>query len=1804
MGRVYLAEDLLEDRQQVALKLYPRGTHADLLRREFLALRGLRHPSIARAFHLGASESDGAAFFTMEYVAGKPLDRYLLETPDREGTGEPQRSRLHAGLDLFLQAASACRHLHERGLVHLDLKPANMLVVEIGKAGGAAGSPGRPLLILIDFGLIRAPGSESGGPRRGTVPFMAPELFDGRTADPRTDVYALGVTFYLALTGRYPFEGGTVDEWADAHRTAAPAAAPEIPRPLERVLQRALAKDPARRFAGGSELTQALFSTRRELGRRGRPWQPAAVEPEMVGRRSEIEAFERWLQGERRTQPLLLVAGAEGMGKSRLLSEMETRLETAKMGVVWARGREEEPLLGDLVRRAALLFPRRFATHRDSVGARVLRYCADLPPRDGGTRRLVAMIGAEEARRIAVRVAVERLRALLREEPVFILIDDLDRSSAEGRELVVELGAALAASGGEKDAPEIRGGIIASARALREGLQEIRSLCEKRGARAAWLSLGPLSPADSRRLLLLAAGEGAPGTSRWFGLRRASGGNPLHLLEELRASGTGPGPRSAASGRRRRLRERLSELTGLAREVALLLAVSGRPLPLETLSRAAGASGEETAHAVRELSFAGILERGPGRGVRFLHGSMAGAAAELVPTADRAPLHRRLAVALESARRSSPSAESRFELAHHLFEAGEEDRAVALTLTLAAGEEPVARDDPRAREVLERAARARGIGERERRRMLEALGDRLDRFGRFAESLRVHSELSGLRGLEPVERARYLRKLAAACHRAGDSHRAERLLRESIRLVSAGPPPARRAEVWRERLASFAELALLYHFRQDVTRARECAARGLETFRSWSAFRARSKGDLEPAPIVQRAIDLHAIAGQIAIRALALDEAAKVLEAGLRLARSEGARLNAALLLNNLGLARHLQSRFGEALASFRGAERTAVDTGDGAALASIRSNVAQIHAKLGRFTRALGELGRLAGEPAVRQSPRMRLGLSYSEALVLGLLGDPAADWSGVRALAGRIGDGFLQGFAAVYQAESEIVRGNWSRALDALRGARGAAPGRIAEARRARIESALGRYGKSEAASLRYRRAKGVLPDLAGAWDRLQLGQALADRALFAGALRELLAAARFFRARRIRPGEIEAALLLADLELRWAALSGSGSGSHLRAAQRWIDRALSLRVEEPAGRTARFRALRGSLLAARLEMRRALRGESSARALANARDLLASAGGDPRLGELFDLSLQVEALQAALARLSGEGDAQAAMKRLEEARDRYLRRLEPADRRAHSGLDLFERLGLPELSAKRPGQGPPWAWEALRAALGALARGDGGAEDAERAAREALEAAGRRLRASALIVVAAGRGGRALVRLSWPAEAGRSTLPAELKSRRFVPPPLPLERRGKKETVLWCPLRAAGEPSAALAAIFRQKERAETAPVLDFLSLLADALSAAGTARSLPTGPRALEPPPSAKDREPATQAIATRTRTLDLFERPRAEGLIGRSAVVRELAELIRAAAYSDLTVLITGESGSGKEVVARAIHRAGPRSQGPFVFQNCAAIPAGLLEADLFGYERGAFTGADRTRSGFITRARGGTFLFDEIGDADSAIQAKVLRVIEEKAVRPVGARQSIPIDVRFLAVSQRDLDVMVSREEFRRDLFYRLAGLRIHVPPLRERIEDLKPLLEHFLRRILGEEARIAPRALSRLEAHAWPGNVRELETVARRLALSMEDQSRTVRLADVEDALATGRPPPSEGQLPVRLLRDRPYPEVQRSLELEHLRALWDRHRGDLAGLAAELGASVRSVYRRFQKLGLKPKQFRQKMGEKKDLG
>jgi len=307
-------------------------------------------------------------------------------------------------------------------------------------------------------------------------------------------------------------------------------------------------------------------------------------------------------------------------------------------------------------------------------------------------------------------------------------------------------------------------------------------------------------------------------------------------------------------------------------------------------------------------------------------------------------------------------------------------------------------------------------------------------------------------------------------------------------------------------------------------------------------------------------------------------------------------------------------------------------------------------------------------------------------------------------------------------------------------------------------------------------------------------------------------------------------------------------------------------------------------------------------------------------------------------------------------------------------------------------------------------------------------------------------------------------------------------------------------------------------------------------------------------------------------------------VGRHRSFLEVLKLAETVAPTDSTVLITGESGTGKEILARYIHQLSERVDGPFVSVNCGALPESLLESELFGHLKGSFTGAFRDKEGLLVAARGGTFFLDEVAEMSPALQVKLLRALQEREVVPVGAVEPIPIDVRVIAATNRDLEEEIRRGSFRSDLYYRLNVITMRIPPLRERREDIVLLAEHFLRRFAeerdgGRPLRLGDDAVAVLQAYDWPGNVRELENALERAAVLSRGEC--LDPSTLPERILRPAPPALVAE------RAAPNPTLE---VIEQAYILWVLHAegGNKARTAEVLGIDPSTLYRKLNRYGV----------------
>ncbi|HEX6851541.1 MAG TPA: sigma 54-interacting transcriptional regulator [Candidatus Polarisedimenticolaceae bacterium] len=1756
MGLVLFVRDEAAGRD-VALKLLQDREYSDSglrhFEQEFRTLTALSHPALPEVFDFGRlrlpDRDSVVPFFTMEFVAGQHADRFLAGEP----VDFPAVTRVLA------QLLEALAYLHAHGFVHQDVKPSNLLV---------SGDRAAPRVKLMDLGLAGPPREGAGPGRiRGTAAYLSPEAARGDAVDPRADLYAVGCVAYELVTGRAPFSGATPLSVVRGHLVEPPlpprSLNRDVPAPLEAFILRLLEKDPGRRPASAD---RALEQLDRSAGgtlvgapadRRFR-----ALGGGFTGRQAEVERIRAAIAAASRGGAAwILISGEAGIGKSRLLREAQV-LAQLDGGEVFA-GR---PSLADAL-------------------AQALRARGPLPPeieeRHGGA--LARFLGTGEPEidddrsgasfEIPGAVAAA-LACVARGAPVLLAVDDLhaadETTCACLAHLATQAPAGVVVLGACRD----------DGLARRTPLSEATARCRESG-RLEELVLGPLGAADTAAILRSRLGVDDVPDSFLARVVEDTRGNPLHLGELVAllvqeghvrpGSGVPLDPDALARleipSRIRDLgARRIEALEPGARRVLEALATLGEEgADLDAIAAVAETKWETASRQLAELEHAGLVVRrdadGEEAAFRCAHRGIAEILDETTPPERMRRLHEQALSYLE--RRGVPRRHDAWrQLARHAERAGRAGRAIEAWGR--AGD--LAREIHASREAIAAWSRAIELAQRqpdapapllcslyERRSAQHALAGDAARAEEDARWMLARAEKGGQDAL----RARAHVRLGEAL---GARERADEAI-ESLEVAAAIA----------ERLRD-TEIACAAH--AGIGRAHAAAGRGEEALRSFERAQARAS----EAGLVAREVDaLVAQGALLRERGDFKASLARYEAAASRAGRRAGAAAE-IVALEGAALALEVQGRYREAIAAYATARDRARERGDAATAAALTLALGSARARLADDAGARAEF-----EDALEQARRLDS-----------------------RELAVR---------AHACVAALEVRRGNYDAALEAaheaLRRARrpGGRPDLEAEALHGagRVHLRLGdRPGAGTALVEAERLSRDShLPRLSAAI----VGDLSELRRLEGNAVEaRRLAQEAAFLARRAGDRRLEAAGLarlgeahLLDNDWDRARVAASkalglveGSGAAVEEAE-----ALALRARialgQPGGDVVQSEA-------DALEALQRLRDAGEADALGSVEHLAARAAG--RLGR------RTESLER-LARARAS---------LEQFRSRVPSRWREAWSSDPRRRDLEE-----EWSRSRPAApggddaapsdpGPASEVSRLRRENAALKRlldalrGLGAERDPERLAEAVVATAVELTRAErGFLLERRADGGIEVRAASGPGagspssaiaarafDSGAAVLATDAASDHAWTDASSVAELGIRSVVA-VPVRAGPEVNAVLYLDHRGAAAIFDAAHVEIASRLGEQVALALAAARLVAR---LEDQRETLDRlnlELERTAAEQRAELADARERIAAsqsslelryafEQLVGASPLMQRLYHRIERLAPKRLPVLVVGESGTGKELVARALHARSDRSGGPFFTVNCAALPENLLESELFGYRKGAFTGADRNKPGYFELAHGGTLFLDEIGEMGAAMQAKLLRVLQEGEVLPVGGHAPIRVDVRVVSATHRDLAAMIRDGQFREDLFYRIHVARIDVPPLRARREDIPLLVEHTLDRLAEQEEEprrdAEPELLRRLAEHDWPGNVRELQHQILRLSafakgstLTLRDLERYGDLGDARTANLPATPSPASG---VESLEEIERKQIERALE---------QARGNKTRAAEILGINRATLFRKLRR-------------------
>ena len=1702
-----------------------------------------------RAFRAHSSPPTGAVYLTRGFVPGEPADRYLAAISEPE---EPRGSgRLVAvSKKLAQQMATALAAAHSVDVAHGDIKAENVIL---------SGPADEPKLQLIDFGLGLEVNDDDG--RIGGTPhYMAPELWaairfgeDAPIDRLAVDIYALGVLLYSLLSGRLPFGASDtrrVSDLADAHLYGDPAPLNLDDARLEGCVLRMLTRTPDQRptiLQVLDELTGVPAERKSSAGL----VKSAPVFLPFLGRGAELRALEVWL-GTR--APVALVLGEVGTGKRRLLEQLR-----------WSLQREGH-FVAEVPRQAAPSLFSLFQPVAEQLGARAGRAVAPL-----GAAGHVQGDRLHQFNRV-----LDALLEASGSDDVLVFWEGFDEVGEDLREWLTHF---LVRSAADPSLARLRFVLTGRRGAWMEALAGDAPLTvELAGLR--WSEV----EGWARHHLL---NRGAPPSAlpKLKILFERCQGHPL-LLEEALNGRTDFEERGLGGAELESVdvlahfRDRLAELDGASRLLALLVALLG---PIEATAVAAVfatiADAEDVADVQSKLST--LSERG------LLE-------ADAGPWQSRWPFLAPLLLELldQSQGQLATVAAARSMQGSRTRPVQQLELWLSVAANLRAGVAPDTLTDEVERSVrelwsealdvlFERHATSRAIDNLiqlldldllgdDTRRAISSLGDASLACGKSEGAIACLTRISARHPAALLERARILNDIGQfkeavatleSMRDEGDeacvpsrlvgsdrfvwlSHRAATALRSSqfelaLELANSGlsldlEAPSLDSEA--PSLAGQGGQAVLAQL--SLTRAAAStflgAADALELLEHAQTLLAKSG---ETGRSVAR---LHTFKAMALSRHGELDAAAESYRRALEEAERSGLDADLPTYLLNVGTAYHRQGRFGLAREYYARGTRVSTGSTRASTRAGLLCNQANIDISLGR-TEESRELLRLARS-------------------VLQFAGLP-----------------LVTAFADQLEADADTLDGHLDRALASY----------------VAIAAIYAEHGDSRHQAEVLLKAAGVALDL----HRVSEAQAWVDVArgeIESGSFADLQARQGIIRARiLLEQGGLEG---LTGIELfRQSLLRATEAGDHLLVLRN-LHRLLRVLEREGMKELAEETEALGEKAwnSVAVGLTRQLR-----------RDVLKNLEWTPQ--ERVSVEAPPE-LPAAPARTSTTSHvlvpselgvkSPTLERRSAHWRGQSIEFSEPDARqqieRFYRVLALNARIiNEPDLK-KLLAAALDTALSLTGAERGFLLLADESGKAGEFKVALSRDVDGESIARPHLKV--------SLTIARQVARSSESVCTEEARQDPRFDAAMSVQDL-ELTSVLCVPIRDRTEVLGTLYLDHRFRRSVFNPELVRLMEAFADQLAIAlvgarrlaqleAERRELQAARAHVEALLTEKeallgDLEVRCQTLAERVESgkhaLEL--RYRYDNIVAAAPVMRRVLELLDRVVDNTIPVVVLGESGTGKEVIARAIHFNGPRAEAPFIAFNCGAVSESLIESELFGYVKGAFTGAERDRDGLFVAANNGTLFLDELGEMPASMQVKLLRTLQEKQVRPVGSSQSKSIDVRIIAATNRDLESMVAEKTFRQDLYYRLAGITLHLPPLRERREDIPLLINHFLDRLAADEGvarkTLTPRALTFLYNAPWPGNVRHLENVLRSaLVLSAGDTIDLEDLLALVSQSAVRAAPAQESCSPGRGRR----PKATRPSLLDAMK----RANGDRPTAASMLGVSERTLYRYLAKFGL----------------
>jgi Nif-specific regulatory protein len=1700
---------------------------------EFSTLASLEHESIVKVREFGLL-NDRFPYFTMEYFAGKKISEYF------------DGHSWSALYDVILQIASALHHIHHLGIIHLDLKPSNILVDDRGKAK------------IMDFGVAVESRQVLDRQIRGSLHYMPPEVLKQDRVDSRADLYSLGMTLYETVTGALPGYGKPSIEVIRMHldeEIRPPSSInPRVPPELEQIIMKLLEKDPRHRYASAAALLHAVAVA---AGKKADAGEMLVGRGELfaaplIGRRSEVAQLASMIDEARAGRGNgVIVAGAEGMGKSRIVRDATLRAQL----------------------EGARVFCGRCPINRKTIYAPFVEIFQQMvlavnPDADvsGEIRRLLRPVvltaQGEEATpetgqkyRLFNRIvqAMQDMYGFLSASapgsessasPLILVIDDLqwaDPSTAElfsfligeaKQNRLVVIGTLTVDPSGEA-ATEPSAHLAAWERRAREGIfpiirvdalneplvrEHLQSLLGEENIAedlvrwTLWESAG--SPLIIRRVVdyLIAHGYLHWEADGWVA--------EMDRIQGLRIPG------GAASI----LMERVEALAPQHRELLEAAAVFGESSGVDLITSVASGSQEEAYRALREVVALGLLdESNDGKTIVFPQIHLREAVYNAMTERRRTEMHKRVAAALEPALVAG-STQLLGQVAFHYARAADDTKGVRYSVE--AGDMAMrtiahqgATDFYRsALELMDLA----GAEETRKSEVREKLADAYHRSGDYRGAVQAYQFL--LKSIQArskddapnVDLARVMKKLGKVLGKRGDQEAGLSYFQNAIDQYEKLGMRLDVAELLNR-------IAWLHREKSDYEAARTSSERALQLLDP-SEPNIVFGYVMNMLGVIEYALGNWQKSHELLLESLKVGEkvgserlckvastnlgntlwklgdwvnALQYYKMNLALSESEGDLFDLITAYNNIGIIEFSRGNFQVAVGYFEKSIRVDEKIGAVEFEALARENLAEAFEMLGRWSDALAQYNRCLALQGFDETRASRSSVYIPLARLMNKKGDIARAMSYAQkalAAAERARDEDLIAEASYVMANIEDERENYLEAERYL----------------ARSMSIFESHQTTQGLA----RAHTAAASMAFAQQRID------------EATRHAELGAKF-------AGQLDDRFTLAKNDWIWGKILSSQGNRE--AANAKFDSA----------RTT-FEELQTPYELARLMFDVGLLKEEPEEATQTIRSAI-------RIFERLEATHDLERARGALFRIKPAG----------KAPDSGVVGLYEVVKIINSTLNLEEVLNRVLDLAIRRVRGERGMIILLDPITSALRT---------RIVRNIKDTEGGSRRSPQSIVKEVIQSGQSVISADARADArfveSESVIAENIMSILCVP----LVIRDRIAGAIYVDHREAKH-------LFSQKD-------LTFIEAFADQAAIA------------IENARLYEELEEARARLSLENESLrrEVLVEKHLDSVVGGSEAVARIQFSIRKASSGHSTVLLRGESGTGKGLIARIIHNVSPRRNGPFIMFNCAALPETLAESELFGHEKGAFTGADRRKLGRFELANGGTIFLDEIGKVSLAIQAKLLRVVEDKEFERVGGTNTIKTDVKIIAATNLDIEKAIEQQTFREDLYYRLNIIPLVLPPLRERKDDIPLLAEHFIKKIckdLGVETkRLEPGVLDLFTRYNWPGNIRELEATIHRAIVMSNDETITRNdfyglFAEVGAAAGTAGPLPMPGSLlnpmvsKMEITSD-VYDEVMSSVDRQLIERALETSGGRIREAARRLGLARNTLKSKIQKYNL----------------